>query len=244
MPSHRMWHDTACMAIKHWPEHDRPREKLLKLGADALSDSELLALFIGSGRGGLDAVQSARRLLEIHGPLRILMDMDAAQLRKLPALGPATACKLVAALELASRHLLADLVRGDSICDPGSAGRYFKMRLRARPQEVFAALFMDTRNRTLAYEELFTGTIDAAAVYPREVVRRALLHNAAAVIVSHNHPSGRPEPSRADREITDQLQQALELVGVRLVDHIVVGDGPPVSMAERGWLRRGPFAHS
>jgi len=232
------------MAIKHWPESDRPREKLLRLGPEALSDSELLALFIGSGCSGMDAVQSSRRLLEEHGPLRRLMDMDATGLRKLPALGPARACKLVAALELASRHLLADLVRGESICDPGSAGRYFKMRLRARPQEVFAALFMDTRNRTLAYEELFTGTIDAAAVYPREVVRRALLHNAAAVIVSHNHPSGRPEPSRADREITDQLQQALELVGVRLVDHIVVGDGPPVSMAERGWLRRGPFPHS
>lgn len=232
------------MAIKHWPEGDRPREKLLTRGPEALSDSELLALFIGSGSGGLDAVQSARRLLDDHGPLRKLLDLDAATLTKLPGLGPARACKLVAALELASRHLLADLERGDSVCDPGSAGRYFKLRLRSRPREVFAALFMDTRNRTLAYEELFTGTIDAAAVYPREVVRRALLHNAASVIVSHNHPSGRAEPSRADREITDQLQQALELVGVRLVDHIVVGDGPPVSMAERGWLRRGPLPHS
>jgi len=235
------WGDTGLMAIKHWPKNDRPREKLLARGPEALSDSELLALFIGSGCNGLDAVQSARQLLDNHGPLRKLMDMDAGMLRKLPALGPARACKLVAALELASRHLLADLERGDSVCDPGSAGRYFKLRLRSRPREVFAALFMDTRNRTLAYEELFTGTIDAAAVYPREVVRRALLHNAAAVIVSHNHPSGRAEPSRADRAITDQLQQALGLVGIRLVDHIVVGDGVPVSMAERGWLRPGSF---
>ena len=109
---------------------------------------------------------------------------------------------------------------------------------------MFAALFMDTRNRTLAYEELFTGTIDTATVYPREVVRRALLHNAAAVIVSHNHPSGRAEPSASDREITYQLFEALGLVGVRLVDHVVVGDGPPVSMAERGWLKRDPFART
>ncbi|MGN7839557.1 UPF0758 domain-containing protein [Stenotrophomonas sp. 22385] len=187
------------MAIKHWPEHDRPREKLLKLGPKALSDSELLALFIGSGCNGLDAVQSARRLLEDNGPLRRLMDMDASKLRKLPALGPARACKLVAALELASRHLLSDLERGDSVCDPGSAGRYFKLRLRARPQEVFAALFMDTRNRTLAYEELFTGTIDTATVYPREVVRRALLHNAAAVIVKgYAAPKAFQETYRSD----------------------------------------------
>lgn len=244
MPSACPKADTGRMAIKHWPEHDRPREKLLKLGPKALSDSELLALFIGSGCNGLDAVQSARRLLEDNGPLRRLMDMDASKLRKLPALGPARACKLVAALELASRHLLSDLERGDSVCDPGSAGRYFKLRLRARPQEVFAALFMDTRHRTLAYEELFTGTIDTATVYPREVVRRALLHNAAAVIVSHNHPSGRAEPSPSDREITYHLFEALALVGVRLVDHVVVGDGPPVSMAERGWLKRDPFART
>ena len=236
--------DTVDMAIKHWPTEDRPREKLLRRGPEALSDSELLALFIGSGCNGLDAVQSARRLLEDHGPLRRLMDLDATQLQQLPGLGPARACKLVAALELASRHLLADLERGESICDPGAAGRYFKLRLRPRPQEVFAALFMDTRNRTLAYEELFTGTVDTAAVYPREVVRRALLHNAAAVIVSHNHPSGRAEPSGADRDVTHELHQALELVGVRLVDHIVVGDGPAVSMAERGWLRRGHCARN
>jgi DNA repair protein RadC len=225
-----------AMRIKDWPEQDRPREKLLKLGAGALSDSELLALFIGNGSRERDAVESARLLLDLHGPLRRLLDMDAASLKKLPALGPARACKLVAALELANRHLKAQLDKGDSMRDPVSAARYFKQRLRSRPQEVFAALFLDTRNRTLAYEELFTGTIDAAAVYPREVVRRALLHNAAAVIVSHNHPSGSAEPSAADRQITRHLQQALDLVGIRLLDHVVVGEGTPVSMAERGWL--------
>ncbi|WP_259206923.1 DNA repair protein RadC [Stenotrophomonas sp. BIGb0135] len=225
------------MAIKNWPKNEQPREKLLARGASALSDAELLALFMGTGCKGLNVLESAHLLLTAHGPLRRLLDLDAAKLQKLPALGPARACKLVAALELTNRHLRAQLDRGDSLRDPASAARYFKQRLRSRPTEVFAALFLDTRNRTLAYEELFTGTIDAAAVYPREVVRRALLHNAAAVIVSHNHPSGSAEPSAADREITRHLQQALDLVGIRLLDHVVVGDGTPVSMAERGWLQ-------
>lgn len=229
--------NTDRMGIKQWPKEDRPREKLLARGPGALSDAELLALFLGTGCRGLDVLESARLLLSVHGPLRQLLDRDAESLTKLPALGPARACKLVAALELANRHLRAQLDRGDSMRDVGSAARYFKQRLRSRPNEVFAALFLDTRNRTLAYEELFTGTIDAAAVYPREVVRRALLHNAAAVIVSHNHPSGSAEPSAADREITRHLQQALDLVGIRLLDHVVVGDGTPVSMAERGWLQ-------
>lgn len=239
MGSRRVRADTAHMAIKDWLEQDRPREKLLTRGPAALSDSELLALFIGKGPKGSNAVESARLLLDVHGPLRRLMDLDANTLKKLPALGPASACRLIAALELASRHLLAQLERGDSLCDPASAGRYFQHRLRSRPHEVFAVLFLDTRNRTVAYEELFSGTIDAAAVYPREVVRRALLHNAAAVIVAHNHPSGHAEPSSADQLITAELQQALGVVGVRLLDHVVVGDGPPVSMAERGWITSG-----
>lgn len=224
------------MTIEDWPKNERPREKLISQGVGVLSDVELLVLFMGTGGKGVHVLDAARQLLRIHGPIRRLLDMDAAKLMQLPALGPARACKLVAALELANRHLRAQLDRGDSLRDPSAAARYFKQRLRSRPNEVFAALFLDTRNRTLAYEELFTGTVDAAAVYPREVVRRALLHNAAAVIVSHNHPSGSAEPSRADREITQHLQKALDLVGIRLLDHVVVGEGTPVSMAERGWL--------
>lgn len=226
------------MPIKNWPKDEQPREKLLAQGPAALSDAELLALFMGTGNKRLNVMESAHLLLNVHGPLRKLLDLDAAKLRKLPALGPARACKLVAALELANRHLRAQLDKGDSMRDPASAARYFKQRLRSRPHEVFAALFLDTRNRTVAYEELFTGTIDAATVHPREVVRRALLHNAAAVIVSHNHPSGTAEPSAADRHITEHLQQALAIVGIRLLDHVVVGEGTPVSMAERGWLER------
>ncbi|WP_016851566.1 RadC family protein, partial [Xanthomonas citri] len=149
---------------------------------------------------------------------------------------PASACKLAAAMELAQRHLMSALERGEALSDPPSVGRYFSQRLRARAYEVFAVLFLDNRHRAIAFEELFTGTIDGADIHPREVVRRALLHNAAAVIVGHNHPSGNPEPSEADRAVTKRLLDSLELVDIRLLDHFVIGDGRPVSFAERGWL--------
>ncbi|MCD7098412.1 DNA repair protein RadC [Stenotrophomonas sp. MMGLT7] len=223
------------MHIRDWPATERPREKLLERGAGALSDAELIAIFIGSGLKGRDAVQTARQLLNDHGPLRTLLDRTPAQLARLPGLGLARACKLAAALELGQRHLAADLERGTALTDPMSAGRYFAQRLRPRPHEVFAALFLDTRHRTLAFEELFSGTIDGAEVHPREVVRRALAHNAAAVIVGHNHPSGNREPSASDHAVTQRLKQALALVDVRLLDHFVVGDGLPVSLAARGW---------
>lgn len=224
------------MHIRDWPRAERPREKLLAAGAGALSDAELLAIFLGSGLRGRDAVQTARALLQTHGPLRTLLDRGAASLAELPGLGPARACQLAAALELGHRHLGAALARGALLTDPGSAGRYFAQRLRARPHEVFAALFLDTRHQALGFEELFAGTIDGAEVHPRELVRRALAHNAAAVIVGHNHPSGNAEPSAADRTVTAQLRQALALVDIRLLDHVVIGDGPPVSLAARGWL--------
>ena len=224
------------MHIRDWPSSERPREKLLARGAAVLSDAELLALFLGSGVRGLDAVATARRLLADHGPLRRLLDRSATELVKLPGLGPASACQLAAALELASRHLAAGLERGEALTDPHAAGRYFAQRLRGHPSEVFAALFLDTRHRALAFEELFRGTVDGAEVHPREVVRRALGHNAAAVIVGHNHPSGSSEPSAADRAVTARLKQALHLVDVRLLDHFVIGDGAPVSLAARGWV--------
>ncbi|SBV37591.1 conserved hypothetical protein [uncultured Stenotrophomonas sp.] len=224
------------MHIRDWPSTERPREKLLAQGAGSLSDAELLAIFIGSGLRGRDAVQTARHLLQDHGPLRRLLDRSARELAQLPGLGPARACSIAAALELGQRHLAADLERGTALTDPAAAGRYFAQRLRPRSHEVFAALFLDTRHRALAFEELFTGTIDSAEIHPREVVRRALAHNAAAVIVGHNHPSGNPEPSAADRTITARLREALALVQVRLLDHFVVGDGLPVSLAARGWL--------
>lgn len=224
------------MHIRDWPAGERPREKLLLRGAAVLSDAELLAIFLGSGLPGRDAVQTARDLLRQHGPLRRLLDRSAKALAKLPGLGPARASALCAAIELSQRHLAAELERGQALADPHAAGRYFSQRLRGRPHEVFAALFLDSRHRALGFEELFTGTVDSAEVHPREVVRRALSHNAAAVIVGHNHPSGCSEPSAADRAITARLKQALALVDVRLLDHVVIGDGMPVSMAARGEL--------
>jgi DNA repair protein RadC len=224
------------MHIRDWPAAERPREKLLARGAGALSDAELLALFLGSGLRGRDAVGTARDLLAAHGPLRVLLDRGANGLAALPGIGPARACTLAAALEIGQRVLAADLERGEALRDPDSAGRYFAQRLRGRPHEVFAAMFLDARHRLVGFEELFNGTIDGADVHPREVARRALERNAAAVIVGHNHPSGNPEPSPADRAVTGRLKQALALVDVRLLDHFIVGDGPATSMAARGWV--------
>ena len=224
------------MHIRDWPAAERPREKLLARGAAALSDAELLALFLGSGLRGRDAVATARELLTQHGPLRALLERPPGELQSLPGLGPARACKLAAALELGHRHLGAELERGAALSDPASAGRYFAQRLRGLPHEVFAALFLDTRHRVIAFEELFRGTLDGSEVHPREVARRALQHNAAALIFGHNHPSGNPEPSAADRAVTARLKQALALVEVRVLDHFVVGDGAATSMAQRGWV--------
>lgn len=224
------------MHIRDWPAPERPREKLLARGAAFLSDAELLAIFLGSGLRGRDAVGTARDLLAQHGPLRALLERSPAALAELPGLGPARACALSAALELGNRHLASVLERGDVLSHPDAVGRYFSQRLRHHGHEVFAALFLDTRHRAIAFEELFRGTVDSTEVHPREVVRRALSHNAAAVIVGHNHPSGHPEPSAADRAVTARLKQALGLVDVRLLDHFVIADGPPLSLAARGWV--------
>lgn len=224
------------MHIRDWPETERPREKLLARGSGNLSDAELLALFLGSGTAGKDAVATARELLTQHGGLRTMLDRDAKALTRLRGIGPARACLLAAALELGHRHLAAQLERGEALSDPSAAGRYFAQRLRGLGHEVFAALYLDTRHRALGFEELFRGGIDGAEVHPRILVQRALAHGAAAVIIGHNHPSGNPEPSAADRAVTARIKQALALVDVRLLDHFVIGDGPPTSMAERGMV--------
>lgn len=208
----------------------------MRYGAAGLSDAELLAIFLGSGGRGRDAVAFGRELIARHGSLRGLLELPASGLAAEPGLGPASACRLKAALELGTRHLAAELARGEAMTDPVRAGEYFARRLRGLPHEVFACLFLDTRHRSLAFEELFRGTLDGAEVHPREVVKRCLVHNAAAVILGHNHPSGVAEPSAADRAVTRRLAEALGLVGVRLLDHFVVGDGPPVSLAARGWV--------
>ncbi len=223
------------MAITDWPAAERPREKLLQRGAQALSDAELLAIFLRTGMRGKSAVDLARELLASAGGLRALLELDRDAFCAHPGMGEAKYVQLQAVLEMGRRHLQERLARGEAFTDPALARDYARQRLRDYPYEVFACLFLDNRHRLLAFEELFRGTIDGASVHPREVVRRALQHNAAAVILAHNHPSGVAEPSQADRHITERLRDALGLVDVRVLDHIVVGD-EAVSFAERGLL--------
>lgn len=224
------------MGITDWPAGERPREKLLERGAAALSDAELLAIFLRTGVTGLSAVDLARRLLADYGGLRPLLEADRGRFCDTRGLGAAKYAQLQAVLEMARRHLAERLHRGDALTDPRATREYLGRLLADRPHEVFAVLFMDNRHRVIACEELFRGTIDGAAVYPREVVKTALGHNAAAVILAHNHPSGVAEPSRADTRLTERLRDALGLVDIRVLDHIVIGDGYPVSMAERGLI--------
>jgi DNA repair protein RadC len=224
------------LTIKDWPEQERPREKLIARGAAALSDAELLALFFGSGRRGLTAVDLGRELLTAAGSLKALLDQDAAQLAQQRGLGTARACSLHAALELGRRYLASELQRPGALAHPSACADYLRSRIGAHPYEVFACLFLDQRHRVIAFEELFRGSIDGASVYPREVVRRCLAHNAAAVILAHNHPSGVAEPSQADRDITAELKRALALIDVRVLDHFIIGSGTPTSLALRGLL--------
>jgi DNA repair protein RadC len=228
--------DEVCgMSIRDWPEGERPREKLLARGCAALSDAELLALLLGSGSRGKDAVALGRELLANAGSLGGLLGQPEQQLRA-NGLGPAKRARIVAALELARRSLAEELQQRASLGNPRDSGDYLRARLRHLPYEVFGCLYLDNRHRVLAFEELFRGTVDGASVHPREVVRACLRHNACAVIFAHNHPSGVAEPSTADRAITEALRGALQLVGVRVLDHLVIGSGEPVSMAARGLL--------
>ena len=224
------------MGIRDWPAADRPREKLLRKGAASLSEAELLAIFLRTGMRGKSAVDLAREMLKEFGSLRALLCADEKDLCALPGMGPAKYAQLQAALEMARRHLGESLERGKPLTDPAATRTYLTARFRDMPYEVFAVLSLDNRHRVIAFEELFRGTIDGASVHPREVVRQALRHNAAALIFAHNHPSGVAEPSDADRRLTQRLKDALALVDVRVLDHFVVGDGEVVSFAERGWL--------
>jgi len=224
------------MAISDWPADERPREKLLKSGPEALSDAELLAIFLRTGVAGCSAVDLARQLLSQHGGLRPLLQLPRPALCAARGLGDAKYVQLQAALEIGRRYLHARLLRADALSNPEDTRQYLKARLRDRPYEVFSCLFLDNRHRVIAQEDLFRGTIDGATVHPREVVQSALKHQAAAVIAAHNHPSGVAEPSQADLAITRRLRDALGTVDIRLLDHFIVGDGDPVSLAERGLM--------
>lgn len=224
------------MAITDWPRDERPREKLLQRGVAALSDAELLAIFLRTGIKGKTAVDLARELLLEFGCLRTLLNAEPKRFCASKGLGLAKYAQLQAALEMSRRHLQETLERGDSLSDPNATRHYLIARLRDLPYEVFGCLFLDNRHRVIQFDVLFRGTIDGASVHPREVVRHTLRHNAAAVIFAHNHPSGVAEPSDADRQITQQLQQALALIDVRVLDHFIIGDGSATSFAEQGLL--------
>lgn len=224
------------MSIRNWPAAERPREKLLVQGAQSLSDAELLAIFLRTGVSGRSAVDLARHLLGQFGSLRALMEASQVEFSGHLGLGPAKFAQLRAVLEMARRHLAEHLSSDSALESPVAVRDYLKAMLRHEPHEVFGCLFLDTRHRVLGFEKLSQGTIDRAMVYPRQVVKRALDYNAAALILCHNHPSGNPEPSQDDRTLTRELKKALELVDVRVLDHIIIGDGNPLSMAEYGWM--------
>jgi DNA repair protein RadC len=224
---------SKSIPIRDWPESERPREKLLERGAQALSDAELVALLLGSGTKGRSAVDVARSLISEFGSLRSLLSAPRLRWEGTLGIGPATYARLMASVEIARRQLQEPL-RSFSLTAPDSTRKFLLAQLRDRHYEVFCILFLDNRHRLLAFEELFRGTLDNATVHPREVVRQTLLHNAAAVIVAHNHPSGVAEPSPADEGMTRRLQDALSLVDVRLIDHLIVGDGKCFSFSEHG----------
>ena len=224
------------MAISDWPAQERPREKLLAQGPQSLSDAELLAIFLRTGVAGKTAVDLARGLISEFGSLRALLAADEQAFCQGEGLGQAKYAQLQAVLEMGRRHLAEQLSRSDCFTSPAQTKQYVTARLRSRPREVFALLLLDNQHRLLLFKELFEGTLDAAAVYPREVVKLALSNNAAAVILAHNHPSGVAEPSQADQQITRRLIDALALVDIRVLDHLVVGEGVPVSFAERGLI--------
>ncbi len=224
------------MAITDWPEDDRPREKLLSKGAASLSDAELLAIFLRTGVRGASAVDLARKLLKNFGSLAGLFGADRDKFRAIPGIGDVKYVQLQAVVEMARRALIADVKAGVNLSSPSSVRDLLKLQLQNREVEVFVGIFLDAQNRVLEVEELFAGTLTQTSVFPREVVRRALHHNAAGMIFAHNHPSGVAEPSHADETLTQTLKQALALVDVRVLDHFIIGKGATLSFAERGLI--------
>ena len=222
------------MAITDWPLQERPRERLLALGPGALADAELLAILLRTGAKGKSAVDLARELLGRYGSVSALLEAGAVE--KAPGLGGAKLAQLKAALELARRALREEISTRDALTSPKAVRDYLRLALGGREQEVFVVLLLDAQHRVIATEELFRGTLTQTSVYPREVVKCALRHNAAAVIFAHNHPSGVAEPSHADEILTRSLKSALALVDVQVLDHFIVAGTRTMSFAERGLI--------
>jgi DNA repair protein RadC len=225
------------MKLRDWPAAERPREKLLQGGPASLSDAELLATLLGTaGEKGVNVVDIARKMLLKYGSLRDLFRALTLRALDVPGVGPAGRCRLLASLELARRHYAEALRCGPVLDSPRATRDFLVARLRDAPHELFCCLHLDNRHRLIAFDELFRGTIDGASVHPREVVKQALARNAAALILAHNHPSGVAEPSQADELITRRLREALALVDIRVLDHLIVADNGCLSFAERGLL--------
>ncbi|MFZ6770892.1 RadC family protein [Undibacterium sp. Di26W] len=224
------------MAINEWPEEQRPRERLIKHGASALSDAELLAVFLRTGVAGKSAVDLGRDMISQFGSLSGLFSASIREFSAIHGLGSAKYAQLQAVLELAKRAISEELQENTSLSSPQSVKKYLQLLIGSKTHESFAVLFLDVKNRLIKTEELFRGTLNHASVYPREVVKSALQHNAAAIILAHNHPSGSCEPSSADLQLTTTLKQALALVDVRVLDHFIVANPKVYSFAENGQI--------
>ena len=224
------------MAITDWPAAERPREKLIELGADALSDAELLAIFLRVGVVGKSAVDLARDLLTQFGSLNGIFAATEHQLSQVHGIGTSKYVQLQAIFEMSRRALSEQLQQADVLASPQAVRDYLVLKLGSLTKEVFLVLFLDTQNRLVATEEMFSGSLKETSVYPREVLKRALHHNAASVIFAHNHPSGIAQQSQADELLTKQLKQALALVDVRVLDHFIVAGNNTLSFVERGLL--------
>lgn len=226
------------MGLDHLPTHSLPREKLLARGAASLSDAELLAILLRTGTAGRNVLLMAQEVLDTCGGLAGLFLADAVQLKRIKGLGgSAKRAELLAVMELARRAVAQQLQQGADLTSPELAAQYVQMHLAHKSHECFAVLFLDAQHRLICMETLFTGTIDQASIYPREVAVRALHHQAASVVLAHNHPSGHIEPSPADLAITQRLQQALDLLDIAVLDHLIVAQGHFVSLAQRGLMR-------
>lgn len=224
------------MGIRDWPKDARPREKLLARGAAALTDAELVAVFLRTGLPGKSAVDLARELIERFGGLGGLCRADRQSACAAPGVGEAKYALLAAVMEMARRTLAEDMIAGDALTSPQAVRDYLRLILRHKAYEVFCCVFLDAQHRVLAVEELFRGTLTQTSVYPREIVKRALDHNAAALILAHNHPSGAAEPSQADRQLTRRLADALALIDVRVLDHFIVAGNTSLSFIESGQM--------
>ena len=224
------------MSMAQWPASERPRERLLAQGPAALSDAELVALFLGTGVRGKSALDMARELLARFGRVSRLLSAAPGEFDALPGVGPAKYAQIAAVMELARRALGEEMKARDSLASPAAVRGYLRLRMQELAHECFYCVFLDAQNRVIAAEELFRGTLTQTSVYPREVVKHALRHNAAALILAHNHPSGVAEPSLQDQALTRTLAEALALVDVKVLDHFIVAPGACLSFAERGLL--------